>query len=120
MRRYAKRRGLPICGLKAPAGYETAPQDRRQDSDSSDDFRERTVRELDSANSTLKQILVTQRSRSEASSFFWVLVFAFLLESWPGSGPDRWTDKAWYSVGYDAKLANITVEKRPLDCDFVH
>jgi hypothetical protein len=110
----------PICGLKAPAAYDTQPPDRREDSDSSDDLRERTVRELDNANSTLKVILATLRSRSDASGFFWVLVFVFLLESWPGSGPDRWTDKAWYSVRYGAEFANITVEKRPLDCDFVH
>jgi hypothetical protein len=106
--------------LKAPAGYDTPPQNRRQDSDSSDDAKDRTVRELDSANSTLKEILATLRPRSEASGFFWVLVLVFLLESWPGSGPDRWTDKAWYSVRYGAEFANITVEKRPLDCDFMH
>jgi hypothetical protein len=110
----------PICGLKAPAAYDTERPHRREDSDSRDDLRERTVRELDNANSTLKEILATLRSRSDASGFFWVLVFVFLLESWPGSGPDRWTDKAWCSVRYGAEFANITVEKRPLDCDFVH
>lgn len=109
----------PICGLKAPAGYYIPPQNRHQDSDSSDDSREGAVKELDSANSTLKEILATLRSRSEVSSFFWILVLVFLLVSWPGSWPDRWTDKAWYSVRYDAKFANITVEKRPLDCDFL-
>jgi hypothetical protein len=110
----------PICGLKAPAGYDNPLHDRGQDSDGSGDSRARTVREIESANSTLKQILAALQSRSEVSGFVWVLLFVFLLESWPGSGADRWTDKAWYSIRYDAGFANITIEKRPLDCDFLH
>jgi hypothetical protein len=110
----------PVCGLKAPAGYDNAPQDIGHNSDSSDDSKERTFRELESAHSTLKEILATLRSRSEASGFLLILFFIFLLENWSGSGPDRWTDKVWYSIRYDAGFANITVEKRPLDCDFMH
>jgi hypothetical protein len=40
------------------------------------------------------------------------------LESWPGSKFDKWTDQAWYSFRYDADFKNVTVEKRPSNCDF--
>jgi len=104
----------------APTGYDNPPQDRGHDSDSTRDFKDRTVRELESAHFALKEILSTLQSRSAASGFVWVLFFVFLLESWPGSDLDRWTDKAWCSVRYGAEFANVTVEKRPLDCDFTH
>jgi len=43
-----------------------------------------------------------------------------MLSSWPGSKLDRWTDKVWYSVRYDADFKNVCVDKRPMDCDFFH
>ena len=48
------------------------------------------------------------------------MILVLLLESWPGSSVGRWTDKAWYSFRYNAGLKNVTVDKRPLDCDFFH
>jgi|ERR1017187_7140409 hypothetical protein len=105
----------PVCGLKAPVGYDIPPQDSHNDSS------ERTVGELERANATLKHIQSTLASRPrDVWSLFWFIVIIFLLESWPGSGWDRWTDKAWYSVRYDAAFADITVEYRPVDCDFMH
>jgi hypothetical protein len=106
----------PVCGLKAPSGYSSPPEDN------GDDSKERTAAELEGVHSTLKQIQSTLSSlpRFDVSGLFWSIVIIFLLESWPGSSFDRWTDKAWYSVGYGAAFADITLEKRPLDCDFMH
>jgi hypothetical protein len=42
-----------------------------------------------------------------------------LLGSWPGSKLDRWTDKVWCQLKYNADFNNITVEKRPSECDFL-
>jgi hypothetical protein len=106
----------PVCGLKAPAGYSSPPEDN------GDDSKERTATELEHVRSTLKQIQSTLSSvpRSDVWGLFWFIVVIFLLESWTGSSLDRWTDKAWYSIRYDAQFTNITVEQRPLDCDFIH
>jgi hypothetical protein len=46
------------------------------------------------------------------------LVIFLLIAAWPGSTLDRWTDKVWYSFRYDADFDQMTVNKRPLDCDF--
>jgi hypothetical protein len=105
----------PVCGLKAPAGFGDPAQD-------CDDSRDRTVGELERVHSTLKQIhsTLTSRPLSDVWGLFWFIIIIFLLESWPGSTLDRRTDKAWYSVRYGAEFANIAVEKRPVDCDFMH
>ena len=42
------------------------------------------------------------------------------LGGWSGSKWDRWTDMAWCSARYDTEFKNITVQKRPVDCDFLH
>lgn len=104
----------PVCGLTAPAGYDP-PQDHQND------LRERTVGELERVHTTLKQLqsTLTSQPRSDMWGLFWFIVIIFLLESWPGSALDRWTDKVWYSERYDAAFANIAVEKRPADCDFM-
>jgi hypothetical protein len=87
-----------------------------------DDPRERAVSELENVHSTLTEILSELQSRPYASGPFWFSAFIvfLVLGSWSGSKLDRWTDKAWYSMNYGAEFKNITVEKRPLDCDFLH
>src|SRR4051812_2763044 len=49
-----------------------------------------------------------------------ILFVVFLFSGWSGSAVDRWTDKVWYSLVDNADLKNITVSKRPPDCDFFH
>ncbi len=85
-----------------------------------DDPRERVIDELGEVRSVLEEILSVLKSRTSLGE--WILVFIVLLslDGWPGSRLDRWTDKAWYSIRYDTNLKNITVEKRPSDCDFLH
>jgi hypothetical protein len=90
--------------------------DRAYDNED-DDSGERTVGELEEVHSTLQEILSTLKSRD---GWIWVVIFIILVEGWSGSKLDRWTDKVWYSFGYDADFMNIAVEKRPLDCDFLH
>jgi hypothetical protein len=109
----------PVCGLKAPGswldGYAREKSTARNDSDDSGGT---TSSELEDVHSTLKEILSTLKSKTDFSGLFWVALVVLLLEGWSGSKLDRWTDKAWYSVRYDAEFKNIAVEKRPLDCDF--
>ena len=76
--------------------------------------------ELEDVHSTLEEILSTIKSTFDFTSLFWLLVFIYFLESWSGSALDRWTDKEWYSFSTEATDANITIEKRPTDCDFLH
>ncbi len=85
-----------------------------------EDSRERTPSELEGIHSTLREILSTLKSLTNFAGFFWVMVAVLLFEGWPGSKLDRWTDKVWQSFRYDADFKNITVEKRPLGCDFFH
>jgi len=113
----------PICGLKAPSSFVSGLESVHSTLEEIlSTLKARPGCELESVHSTLEGILSTlkSRSRSEVLGLFWLLIFIFLLESWPGSRLDRWTDKAWYSFRYDAEFANITVEKRPLGCDFLH
>jgi len=85
-----------------------------------DDPGERAVSELEEVHHTLKEVLSTLKSRTGLSGFVWAVVIVILLDAWSGSTVDRWTDKVWCSLRYDAEFKNITVEKRPLDCDFLH
>lgn len=85
-----------------------------------DDSGERTVGELEDVQFTLKEILSILKSRTDYTGWFLVVIVILLLAGWPGSKLDRWTDKVWYSLRYyDADFKNITVEKRPSDCDFL-
>jgi hypothetical protein len=95
--------------------------DEYQDSDNNyDDAGERMVSELGDVNSKLAEILAALNSRADFSSWLWVVIVICLLDSWSGSRLDRWSDQAWYSLRYGADFKNITVDKRPLDCDFLH
>jgi hypothetical protein len=76
--------------------------------------------ELEGIHSTLEEIHSTLKSRTDWSLLFLVLFVIFLLESWPGSKLDRWTDRVWYWRNSNADWTNITVNKRPHDCDFLH
>lgn len=113
----------PTCGLKAPDEFCDPAQQTissLQAVHSTLEQIEQTVSNLKAVPSTLEQILSTLKSRSDVFGLFWLCIFVFLLESWSGSSLDRWTDEAWYSIRYSAELRNITVEKRPSDCDFLH
>jgi hypothetical protein len=113
-----------MCGLKAPAGYDNTPQDKYADT------RESTVGELErvhatlkSVGSTLHEIHSTLKAKGSSGDTWGVLcVFAviFLLGSWPSSRLDRFTDRVWYSVAYDADWKNVNVVRMPTDCDFLH
>ncbi len=74
------------------------------------------------ARDSMREVLfVTLSNAAKALGvFFWIGILVLLLDSWPGSHLDRWTDKAWYSFRYSADLKNVTVDKRPLDCDFFY
>jgi hypothetical protein len=85
-----------------------------------DDSGDRTVSELEGVHSTLQEILSTIKSRTDLSGFFWLVLIILFVEGWSGSKLDRWTDKVWHSIKDDADFRSVTVEKRPLDCDFLH
>lgn len=114
----------PVCGLKAPAGYDNASQDNYADA------RESTVGELERVHATLKSTDSTLReihstlkdkgSSGDAWGVLWVFVLIFLIGSWPGSKLDRFTDRVWYSSVYDTDWKNVNIERRPSDCDLLH
>lgn len=83
---------------------------------------ESTVAELENINSTLEEIHSTLKSRETDFSVgvFVVFLMIVLLEGWPGSKLDRWTDRVWYSYRYDTEFKDVNVNKRPRDCDFFH
>ena len=58
----------------------------------------------------------------EKGSYEWVLIlfFIFLIESWPGSKLDRFSDRIWYSMNYNTDWQNVDLQRRPSDCDFSH
>lgn len=85
-----------------------------------EDYRDDSDDQLEDVNSTLTEILSTLKSRTDFSILLWVAFGILLVEGWSGSKLDRWTDKVWYSFRDSAEFKNITVEKRPLDCDFLH
>jgi hypothetical protein len=84
------------------------------------DPRERTVSELEEIHSTLHEIHETLKSRTDFSALVWFLLGFLILAGWSGSKLDRWTDKVWYSFTDNADFKNITVDKRPSDCDFFY
>jgi hypothetical protein len=84
------------------------------------DPRERTVSELEEVHSTLEEIHETLKSRTDFSVLVWFFLGFLFFEGWSGSKLDRWTDKVWYSFADSAEFKNITVNKRPSDCDFFY
>ena len=88
--------------------------------DDNDDFGERTVSELEEVHSPLGEILSTLKSRTDFSGWIWFAVILLLLTGWSGSNLDKWTDRVWYSFRYDTDFKNVIVDKRPMDCDFLH
>lgn len=84
------------------------------------DPRERTVTELEGIHSTLEAMHETLKSRTDFSVLFWFFLGFLIIEGWSGSKLDRWTDKAWYSFTDSAEFKNISVNKRPSDCDFMY
>lgn len=107
----------PVCGLKAPGAYCDEPI-----KDDQSDSIESIAEDVGETRATLNQVLSELKSlpRSTAWGFFWFMFSVFLIANWPGSSLDRWTDRVWYSARYDVSFANVTVEKRPRDCDFLH
>ena len=113
----------PICGLRAPSSFVGELERARSSLDeATSTLKSQSRCDSQSVQSTLNEILSTlkSQSRSDAFGLFWLFIFILLLESWPGSTLDKWTDKAWDSFRYDATFANITVEKRPSGCDFLN
>src|SRR5437879_7293728 len=54
--------------------------------------------------------------KSRVDSIGWIIFWVFLMylgSGWSGSGLDRWTDKAWYSLKHDVLFKSIAFEKRP-------
>jgi hypothetical protein len=95
--------------------------------DLSNDYMEEsldsTQDKLDEIHSTLAEIrdsLPSLKPASEFWTFLWAFIVFWLLSNWDGSSIDRWTDKAWHSVWNNANFSDITVNKRPKDCDFTH
>jgi hypothetical protein len=78
-----------------------------------DDTQERILEELHDIHSTIK-------SRTDLTTFVWIVIGIFLVASWSGSWLDKWTDKLWYSFRNDTAIIDVTVAKRPLDCDFFY
>jgi hypothetical protein len=87
--------------------------------DYDDDSGERTVSELEELHGTLKEIHATLKSRFDWPSWAGVIFAILFLNSWSGSKIDRFTDRLWYSVSTGTEWKNITVNKRPSDCDFL-
>ncbi len=94
------------------------------DYDADDDVGNDTDSGSDGTSNYQQQIVAELReirsSLTSASGLFWVFVIVFVISGWSGSWADRWTDKLWYSVKYDTDFKNITVGKRPTDCDWLH
>jgi hypothetical protein len=85
----------------------------RDDYDDDNDYQERIISELEAIHSTLK-------SRSDFARLFWgVLVLSFLVGWFSAWLEDKGTDKLWYSVKYECAYKDVTVEKRPSDCNWL-
>jgi hypothetical protein len=81
---------------------------------------------LEDIPSTLDKILDVLKDKPPGPSAWDMLGVIFLIAaiavsgSWSGSKLDRFTDRCWYSVRYEADWANVHIERRPSDCDFIH
>jgi hypothetical protein len=84
------------------------------------DPQERIVSELEGVQSSLEAIHETLKSRTDFSVLVWFFLGLLFFLDWSGSTLDRWTDKLWYSFADNAEFKNITVDKRPSDCDFLY
>jgi hypothetical protein len=76
------------------------------------DYEKRIISELKGINAKLK-------SRGDFSGLVLVLAVVFIFMSWPGSFVEKVADKLWYSLKYDCDYKNVTVVKRPSDCDWL-
>jgi hypothetical protein len=77
--------------------------------------------DLDDIHSTLEEIRdELSHRKSGATDWIWIILVVFFFSGWAGSRLDRWTDRVWYSLKYDAKWENTDIQKRPLNCDFLH
>jgi hypothetical protein len=65
---------------------------------------------LDKIEETLKE----SRGFSGVATLI-VLVWLFTFASSP-----RWLMKLWYSFSYDVNYDQVTIEKKPTDCEFLH
>src|SRR5229473_1728383 len=79
--------------------------------DDDNSHQDQIISELEKINSKLE-------SKGDFSRYFWIFLIIWMFASWPGSWLDKWTDRLWYWVRYDSDFKNITVEKRPSDCDW--
>jgi hypothetical protein len=75
---------------------------------------------LEDIPSTLDKILGVLKDKSTGWEWIFVICFIFVMDSWSGSKLDRFTDRCWYSVRYEADWTNVHIWRRPSDCDFIH
>jgi hypothetical protein len=98
-----------------------------------DDYGQEAVDELQSVHSTLSDASSTleeiQSTLDDIRSIIkdrgnhpllWILFLVALFGNWPGSKLDRFTDRVWYSVGYNTDWKNVDIQRRPTDCDIFH
>jgi hypothetical protein len=85
-----------------------------------DDYQEQVSADLTDIRSTLEAIHSTLKEHSQFYVLGWVVFVVVVMNDWSGSWLDRWTDKVWYVMRGDAEYSNITVSKRPTDCNFWH
>ena len=93
-------------------------------SDEYDDYsgpRDSLTNKLDEINSTLIAIRRDlPHLKFDFWGTFWIFLVIMFFVNWEGSKLDRWTDRAWYSMYYNARWNDVDINKRPLDCDFMH
>lgn len=77
--------------------------------------------DLDDIHSTREDIRdAIPRLKFNMSNWVWFFFGFFLLAGWAGSKLDRFTDRVWYAMYYNANWSDVNINKRPLDCDFIH
>jgi len=114
----------PICGLAAPVGYGTPSRDNDDpEGTQSRDYEAETVSQSEDIHSALQEILSTLQNTRDGGGpweWIWIVVVVFLMSAWSGSRLDRFTDRVWYSLANDTDWKNVTIMRRPSDCDFLH
>jgi hypothetical protein len=56
-------------------------------------------------------------NRHDLSGVVWIVLVWLALFTWL---PDMWNNKLRYSLWYEVDYAQVTIEKKPADCNFFH